>query len=212
MSSHVASRRPFLPLTFVAGAVVSALACFPGLSACGSGGQCALDSDCALGLRCNAAHQCVARGAGDVDAAVVERTDSGPRGDAGPDAPGARDAFSVDAFVPMDAPMDDANVDAAIDAFDDCPAIGGAYTVSRSGLICMSSATTVTFTRLAGCEYDVMSDQRGDVQGVMSYAGGTFSGGISFPDVSRICTLDLSAAPDIRISCGMCSLDLVPAM
>ncbi|MBN8611880.1 MAG: hypothetical protein J0L92_14900 [Deltaproteobacteria bacterium] len=209
MSSLVSSRSSLRAVS-VAG-LVSCVAFFTGLSACGSGAQCALDSDCALGLRCSAANQCVPRGAGDVDAAVVEENDAGPRRDGGPDAPVAIDAFSVDAPVPMDAPMDDANSDAAIDAFDDCPVIEASYDVGRTGLTCMSMATRVAFSRLDGlCAYELSSDRRGDIEGVMTYSSGTFSGGLNFPDVGRPCTLDLSVPPNVVIVCGSCTIELSP--
>lgn len=193
-------------------AALSGLAFFSGLAACGSGAQCALDNDCALGLRCNAEHQCVARGSGDVDAASEEE-DAGPRRDAGPDAPVATDAFAMDAPVAVDAPRDDANDDADLDAFDDCPVLAPTYTVGRSGLLCMSMATTVMFERLAGlCAYDVSSDRRDDIQGVMTYDRdmSVFSGGLNFPDLGRSCTLDLSALPAVVVVCGSCTVELSP--
>ena len=194
------------------GAVASLLALAMGLPACGSGAQCAIDSDCQLGLRCNAEHQCVARGSGDLDAASEEE-DSGPRDDAGTDAPIGTDAFSPDAPVPMDAPIDDANDDADLDAFDSCPALAASYSVTRSGAVCMSNATVVSFRRLPGetCSYELTSDRRGDVEGVMAYSGtGTsFSGGLNFPDVGRPCTLE-SVGADVFIVCGACSIDLSP--
>lgn len=204
--------RAAVPVSFVVSAAASVLALVSGLSACGSGAQCALDSDCALGLRCNTQHQCVARGNGDVDAAVPR--DTGPRADTGPadDAFAAMDApVTPDAFVELDAPMDDANDDADLDAFDDCPVLGMSYTVTRSGIACMSNATTVAFMRLAGsCAYQVSSDRRADVEGVMTYAPGTgFSGGLNFPDVGRSCTLDL-IADQVVIACGSCTIELAP--
>jgi hypothetical protein len=123
------------------------------------------------------------------------------------------DAFSLDAPVPMDAPLDDANDDADLDAFDTCPRLVATYSVTRSGAVCMSNATSVFFSRISGeaCAYELTSDRRGDVEGVMTYSGtGTsFSGGLNFPDVGRSCTLETVGA-DVFIVCGACSLDLSP--
>lgn len=57
-------------------------------AACGSNAQCAIDTDCDLGLRCNADNRCVPRGAGDatVDAVVDDAGDAGDEDDAGEDA------------------------------------------------------------------------------------------------------------------------------
>ncbi len=215
MSSPASSRFPLFSVGAPASALalVSGLAFFSSLAACGSGAQCALDNDCALGLRCNAEHQCVSRGTGDVDAASEER-DTGPARDAGPDAPVATDApMSMDAPIALDAPRDDANDDADLDAFDDCPVLAPSYNIDRSGLICMSMASTVMFERLPGlCGYEVSSDRRDDVQGVMTYdrAMAVFSGGLNFPDLGRSCTLDLTASPAVVIVCGSCTVELSP--
>ena len=212
MSSPFFRPAPSPASSLTTGLAASVLALTLGLPACGSGAQCAIDSDCQLGLRCNAENQCVARGSGDVDAASEER-DTGPRADAGPDAPIATDAFSLDAPVPLDAPLDDANDDADLDAFDACPPLAATYAVTRSGAVCMSNATQVFFRRIAAesCSYELTSDRRGDVEGVMAYSGtGTsFSGGLNFPDLGRPCTLETVGA-DVFIVCGACSIDLSP--
>ena len=192
----------------VAVAAVCLWALSGALSACGSGAQCALDSDCALGLRCSLDNRCVPRGGGGVDAGSGR--DSGPRADAGAmtDAP-ASDAPASDAPA-FDAP---ARSDADLDAFATCPTLASMYMVVRSGPVCMSMATTVSFSRVAGepCSYEVSSDIREDVVGTMAYSGtGTsFSGGLSFPDVGRPCTLEI-VGEDVFIVCGVCSLDLSP--
>ncbi|MBX7191767.1 MAG: hypothetical protein K1X94_06905 [Sandaracinaceae bacterium] len=195
--------------SFLVGVIASMLALFSGLPACGSGAQCALDSDCALGLRCNTQNQCVPRGAGDVDAAVEER-DSGPRPDAAAvDAPGP-DAFAFDAFTPPDA-ASDADLDAPIDAFDDCPALAPMYNVDHRSLACTSNATTVSFSRLPGCQYEVTSDRTGDLMGILSHSPGMpLSGTLSFPDgMGRTCTVE-PIGDAASMVCGTCTIDLVP--
>jgi hypothetical protein len=187
------------------------LALATGVGACGSGAQCALDSDCALGLRCNAANQCVPRGAGDVDAAV-EAMDTGPRGDGGPTSdsgPPATDALRPDTGPPdvgatEDAPPDDGGPDT-------CPPLAPTYAVGRVGIGCMSSATMVSFMRLPDelCSYAVSSDRRADVEGTVMHDGTTFRGGLSFPDLGRICTVDVLPG-GVSISCsGGCNIELI---
>jgi hypothetical protein len=181
------------------------LALAAGVGACGSGAQCALDSDCALGLRCNASNQCVPRGAGDVDAAIDPadagpRTDAGLGSDAGPATDAARDAFdAVDAGELADG--------------DTCPMLAASYMVTRVGVGCSSGASRIFFMRGAGaCSYDVSSDARNDVEGTVTLDMGTLRGGLSFPDVSRICTVDVFAA-EATIGCsGGCNIELTAIM
>lgn len=200
------------------GAMASVLALVSGLGACGSGAQCALDSDCPLGQRCNAENQCVERGVAGTDAGEPEQ-DSGPRDDAGTDAgPPPVDAAidaDLDAVVMIDAytddvPMDDADLDAPIDAFDPCPALAPTYNVSRVGLGCMTSAMQVMFARRPGeCAYDVTSDRRMDFEGTVRLDMGMLSGGINFPDLGRVCTVRrFTGAASVTCLDG-CSIDLM---
>jgi len=216
MPSPASSFRFDSTATLVIGAAAAVLSLVSGLGACGSGAQCALDSDCPLGLRCNAENQCVERGVAGTDAGETEETDSGPLpSDAGVDTgPPPADANldappMLDAYVD-DAPMDDADLDAPVDAFDPCPGLAPTYNVARVGLACMTSASMVTFTRRDGeCAYDVTSDRRDDFSGTIRLEMGVLSGGINFPDLGRVCTVrPFRAAATVTCLDG-CSIDLM---
>lgn len=204
MSFFVSFRSALTPVFLGASSALTlamGVASAMGLAACESGAQCALDSDCQLGLRCNSEHRCVPRGGGDLDAAL-ER-DSGLRGDGGPDAPLAADAFvSLDAFAP----------DANSDAFEVCPELLEMYRVDRSSVACASEATQVRFTRLTDtCGYQVGSDRLGDVEGVLTNTPGVgLGGGLAFPGGVRSCTLELVGGEAVVIVCGACTIDLLP--
>lgn len=219
MPSPASSSRLDSTATLVIGAAAAVLALVSGVGACGSGAQCALDSDCPLGLRCNAENQCVERGVAGTDAGEPDEEDTGPRADAGTDAgPPPTDAAidaDLDAVVMVDAytddaPMDDADLDAPVDAFDPCPALAPTYNVARVGLGCMTSASMVMFMRRPGeCAYDVTSDRRDDFAGTVRLEMGMLSGGINFPDLGRVCTVrPFTGAAAVTCLDG-CSIDLM---
>lgn len=196
--------RSGLPLSFLVGAAGSTLALTIGLSACGSGAQCALDSDCALGLRCNASNQCVPRGSGDIDAAAAERDAGSTRDAPATDSPAA-DAFAFDAFVPPDTATD-----ADLDAFDECPILAPTYNVDHRSLACMSNAMVVSFSRLPDCSYEVTSDRSGDAMGIVAHTPGMpLSGNLAFPDGPHTCTVEPIGTAAVMV-CGACTIDLVP--
>lgn len=134
---------------------------------------------------------------------------------------------ALDAVVPLDAAMtdvvshdvgldggsgEDAGGDAfsALDAPPSCPLLAPRYAVARASDACESAASVVTFTPVSGgCFYDVGSERRGDIQGVLEHTGAVFEGGLTFPDMSRLCVMALVPA-GLALSCGECSVDLVP--
>jgi hypothetical protein len=145
-------------------------------------------------------------------AAVHVGTDASSDVDARPVQDDARE-FGTDAqAIVVDAAPDAVPDAREPDARQRCPDLLAAYRVVRSSDTCMSHATEVRFEALASqdCAFSVSSDSPLDVEGVLVWTGERFEGGLNFPDLGRRCTMDASAAGFV-VSCGECTVDLVPA-
>ncbi len=179
-------------------ALLATFACLLGLAGC-DGAECALDSDCALGLRCNAEHRCVTRGGEERDASTATR-------DGGTSTDGAA---PTDAAAPIDAW-------AAPDATDGCPALLPEYGVVDTSPGCESRASVMFFVRddVARCAYVTSSDLREDLVGTFTLdESGGFQGNLSFADamVGRICSVAPQAYESgFSIDCGSCAITLAP--
>ncbi|MCS6857532.1 MAG: hypothetical protein NZM37_07465 [Sandaracinaceae bacterium] len=99
---------------------------FAGLleSACGSGAECILDSDCPIGKFCSKEQKCVLRepsdrDSGPIDAFTPPLPDAGPRMDMGVERRDAQNDASEEASASQDSMPEDTHFDAGVeDTFD----------------------------------------------------------------------------------------------